>query len=92
MSTTRGIQQFNQVTEGKERDAIRIARARKSPPGYRKAPDWKVVPGHASAIPAAPPSQAEPADSESRRSQPVDGVESSGPGRRYGVRAPRRVR
>jgi hypothetical protein len=51
-----------------------------------------VVPGHASAIPALPPSQAASADTEGRRSKPVDGVESSGPGRRYGVRAPRCVR
>jgi hypothetical protein len=29
VSTTRGIQLYNQVTEGKERDAIRIAWARK---------------------------------------------------------------
>lgn len=48
-------------------------------------PDWKVVPGHASAIPAAPPSQAEPADIQGRRSLPVDGVEL---GARVPVRRP----
>lgn len=52
----------------------------RSPPGYRKAPDGKVVPGHALAIPAAPHSQAAPAEQESRRGAPVDGVEGSGPG------------
>ncbi|GHF45678.1 hypothetical protein GCM10018783_13520 [Streptomyces griseosporeus] len=59
VSSTRGIQQCHRVTEGKERDAIRIARARKQCARVPQAPDWKVVPGHASAIPAAPPSQAD---------------------------------
>lgn len=58
VSSTRGIQQYNRVTEGKEQNAIRIARARKQSARVPQAPDWKVVPGHASAIPAAPPSQA----------------------------------
>ncbi|GAA3112171.1 hypothetical protein GCM10017687_26190 [Streptomyces echinatus] len=91
VSGTRGIQQYHRVTEGKERDAIRIARARKQSARVPQAPDWKVVPGHASAIPAVPPSQADPADVQGRRSSPVDGVESSGPGCQYGARAPRRV-
>jgi hypothetical protein len=59
--STRNIQQYNRVTQGKEQNAIRIARARKKSVRVPQAPDWKVVPGHASAIPAAPPSWSEPA-------------------------------
>lgn len=43
----------------KEQNAIRIARARKESARVPQAPDWKVVPGHASAIPAVLSSQAE---------------------------------
>lgn len=69
VSSTRGTKQYNRVTEGEEQNAIRIARARKQSARVPQAPDWKVVPGHASAIPAAPPSQADPADTEGRRSR-----------------------
>lgn len=51
--------QYNRVTESKEQNAIRIARARRKSARVPQAPDWKVVPGHASAIPAALPSQAD---------------------------------
>ncbi|GAA2485063.1 hypothetical protein GCM10010393_14960 [Streptomyces gobitricini] len=37
------------------------------PPGYRKTPDWKVVPGQATAIPAIPASQAEPRNKKAGR-------------------------
>ncbi|GGK62689.1 hypothetical protein GCM10010094_24260 [Streptomyces flaveus] len=46
-------QQFRGSTKGA--DAIRIARPRKHSAGYRKTPDWKVVPGHVSTVPALPP-------------------------------------
>jgi hypothetical protein len=59
-SSTRGIQHYNRVTEGKEHRRHQDRPGEEAlPPGYRKTPDWKVVPGHASAIPAAPPSRAD---------------------------------
>lgn len=57
-SSTRVIQQYNRVAEVRSRTPSGSPGRGESPPGYRKAPDWKVVPGHASAIPAAQPSQA----------------------------------
>lgn len=39
----------------------------KQPARVPQAPDSKVVHGHASAIPAAPPSRADPADIQGRR-------------------------
>ena len=41
--------------ESEGADTIRIARPGLHPAGYRKTPDWKVVHGHAFAIPAYPP-------------------------------------
>lgn len=75
-------QQVHVDRRGKEQNAIRIARVGTMSARVPQAPDWKVVPGQATAIPAAAPPVGGSAEEEGRCSQPVDGVESSGPERR----------
>ena len=57
--------------EGRRTDAIRIARPEEHSAGYRKTPDWKVVPGQAAAIPAPPPAGLV-AETEGRHSTRAD--------------------
>ncbi|CAJ65447.1 hypothetical protein FRAAL6824 [Frankia alni ACN14a] len=55
------------TNEERGADAIRIAGAALQPARLPQAPDWKVVPGHAYAVPASPPVLGGHADTESRR-------------------------
>ena len=53
-------------------DAIRIARPEKDSAGYRKTPEWMVVPGQAAAIPPHPPLPGRVAETEGRHSSRAD--------------------
>src|SRR5439155_13328153 len=79
-SSTRGIQQYNRVTEGKEQNAIRIARARKQSARVPQDPGLEGGPRSRIRDPRSPALPGGPADKGGRRSRPVDGVEGSGPG------------